>query len=381
MQRSMLVAVLLAVAATVACAGSDRQARPDLQRVVDGLVSGGDRIAPGAVGYVSGPRGTWVGAAGVADVRTGARMSEDTRVRLESVSKLWVATVIVRLAGEGKLRLDDTVERWLPGLLPAGSRITLRQLLNHTSGLVDTNDITHDPASYLSRVKDQALRSRLLSIGRHVDEDPGYVFPPSVWVDFAAALPLESEPGAMFHYSNIGYIVAGLVAERAGGADLATLTRRWITEPLHLKSAAYDPSPRISGSHAQGYMVGEGGRLTDTTTWTLGLGANGGIVSDAADEARFLQAVMGGKLLTKRQLAQVVRVPFYSSYGLGIGSVESGCAGLVWGHNGGGDGFETNVLVSRDGKRVAVLLLNGRTADNSGDRAAFVAVQNLFCAA
>ena len=355
--------------------------RPDLQRVLDGLVAGRGRVAPGVTAYVSGPHGTWAGSAGVADVATRAPMRADARMRLESVSKLWTATVILRLVGEGRMGLDDTVARWLPGLLTYGNRITVRRLLDHTSGMVDSNDIVQVPALYLRRLRDPALRARIAGVARRVQRDPGFAFPSRLWVDFAAALPLEYAPGTTFHYSNIGYDVAGLIAERVGGADLATLVHRRIAGPRGLTSAAYDPRPRIAGPHAHGYRVGAGGRLTDATTWTLGLGAGGGMVAGAADEARFLQALMGGRILTPAQLAELKRPSSVTRYGLGTGIDDSGCAGTVYGHNGGGDGFETNVFVSGDGRRVAVLLLNGRTADDHGDAVAFQAMRRLYCAA
>ncbi len=356
-----------------------QKARPDLQRIIDGLVSGRDRIAPGVSAYVAGPHGTWSGSAGIANVKTGEPMRTDTRVRLESVGKTWTAVLILQLAAEGKLRLDDTVAHQLPGLLPYGNRITIRQLLDHTSGIVDTNDITHDPSSYLGQIENRALRGRLEAVARRIAADPGYEFPARLWVEFAAAVPLEYRPATTFHYSNIGYIVAGLVAERASGTSLETLVRRRIVEPLHLESSAYDPHAAIAGGHAHGYSVAPNGRLRDTTTWTQGLGANGGIVSDAADEAHFLQALMRGELLGHAELAALEQPSAQSNYGLGVGVDASGCAGTVYAHNGGGDGFETNVYVSGSGDRVAVLLLNGRTTDSHGDAIALTAMQLLFC--
>ena len=115
------------------------------------------------------------------------------------------------------MSLDDTVARWLPGLLPYGNRITIRELLEHTSGLVDSNDILHHPTKYLSEVKDPALRAKFSALANRLSKDPDYEFSPQVWVEFAATLPLEFPPGTNFHYSNIGYDVAGLVAERVGG--------------------------------------------------------------------------------------------------------------------------------------------------------------------
>ena len=113
----------------------------------DGLVSGPSKIAPGAAAYVSGPNGSWLGAAGVADTSTGAQMPVDARIRLESVSKIYTATLILQLAQEGKLRVGDTVAKWLPGLLPYGNRITLRRLLTMQSGLIDNDDLLDASAS------------------------------------------------------------------------------------------------------------------------------------------------------------------------------------------------------------------------------------------
>jgi D-alanyl-D-alanine carboxypeptidase len=383
MRRALAVGCLLLAAAACACGGErTATARHDPQRILDGLVQGSDHIAPGVTAYVSGPHGTWSGAAGVADVKTGEPMRPDARFRLESVSKAWTATLILQLVGEGRMRLDDSVARWLPGLLPYGDRVTVRQLLDHTSGMVDSNDIVNRPTRFLDRIRDRALRSRIASVTRRVARDPGYEFSPRLWVDIAAALPLEHRPGETYHYSNIAYAVAGLVAERVGGTDLATLVRRRISEPLGLRTARYDPHSRITGAHALGYRVGTGGELTDATTWTLGLGAGGGIVANAADEARFLTALMRGGIIDAAQLAELKKPSAaYPNYGLGTGISPSGCAGIAYGHNGGGDGFETNVLVAGDGSRVAVLLVNGRTADNHGDDIAVNATNRLYCAA
>lgn len=376
-----LVAGLAVLSWRETSARTDARRRPELQRILDGLVQGRGRVAPGAAAYVAGPRGVWQGSAGIANVKTGEHMQPDTRVRLESVSKLWTATLIIRLVAEGRLGLDDTVERWLPDLLPYGERVTVRELLDHTSGMVDTNDIMHAPGRYLHRVRDPALRARALAVARRLEANPAYEFSPRLWVELAAALPLEDAPGTTYHYSNIGYMVAGMIAERTGGADLASLMRQHILEPLHLTSAAYDPAATIAEEHAHGYRVAASGKLTDTTTWTMGLGANGGIVSDAVDEARFLQGVMRGRLLEPSLLAELKQPPPFSSYALGIGVDATVCAGTAYGHNGGGDGFETNVLVSGDGSRVAVLLLNGRTADGHGDLVAYEAMRSLYCSA
>ena len=381
----MIAALFLGVAILGAPSGAAEgravAANPEFQRVLDGLVSGRGRIAPGVTAYVSGPHGTWTGAAGVANVKTGEPMRPDARMRLESVSKLWTATLLLRLAQQHRLSLDDTVERWLPGLLPAGHRITVRQLLNHTSGLIDTNDITQHPTLYLGQIKDQALRAKIATIQRRAAKDPGYEFSPQLWVELAAALPLLLPPGSAYHYSNIGYIVAGLVAERAGKQRLPTLFRTQIIAPLHLTSR---PTTRTRGSPAPTHTATGSPRTASSPTRRRGHSASAPTAASSRTRLtrrRFLTSLMRGALLGPAQLAALKKPSAHSNYGLGTGIDESGCAGTAYGHNGGGDGFETNVFVSGNGDRVAVLLLNGRTADSSGDAIAFRAMNKLYCAA
>jgi len=360
-----------------------------VRRVIDGLVTGSGRIAPGVTAYVAGPHGVWVGSAGIATI--GTAMHPDARLRLNSVGKLWTATLILKLVGEGRMKLDDTVSQWLPGLLPYGNQISVAQLLSMTSGMIDTNDLYAKAAYYISKIKALALRARVLAAARRARIDPTYP-PTQVWIEAAAGEPLLYQPGSTWHYSNIGYMVLGLIAARVGGADLATLFRTQIIDPLHLQSARYDPAPNISGPHAHGYSLSTGGKLVDATGWTAGLAADGGIVSDAADEAHFLQALMRGQVLRPAQLA-ALETPYAqggaglgnASYGLGVMIQQDGCAapGLAYGHNGGGDGYMSSVQVSPDGSRVAVLLVNGygvsNAAQDDGSTTLFNTMQRLYC--
>jgi D-alanyl-D-alanine carboxypeptidase len=356
--------------------------RPDLQRVLDGLVAGPSKIAPGATAYVSGPQGSWLGAAGVADTGTGAQMPRDARVRLESVSKIYTAALILQLAQEGRLRVDDTVARWLPGLLPYGNRITIRQLLTMRSGLIDNNDVANASESagraYLARVEDATLRTQILAIAARIEKNPATEFSPMWWIRFAAWQPLLFTPGDGFHYSNIGYDILGLIAARAGGTPLPVLYRERIFEPLGLRATAYDPQGPIAGPHARGYGIEPDGKQIDTTDWHSGVGAEGGIVSNAEDTARFLTALMQGKLLDRRHLTAM------EGDSLWFGGAVTGCAGQAFGWSGGGSGYKTDVWVDHGGTRVAVLLLNARqwdTAQPSGDQAAHDALAGLYCRA
>jgi len=342
-------------------------------RVLNGLVSGPGRIAPGATAYVSSPDGTWSGAAGLADVATREAMQPDARMRLESVSKIWTGAVVLRLAQDGRLRPSDTVERWLPGLLPYGDRITIAQLLTHTSGLIDNNDMAARPAAFIARVGDPALRAQLTRVATRARTDRAIEYSPRLWVELAGWQPLRSTPGTTYHYSNIGFEILGLIAARAAGLDLPSLYRDVIIEPLALESAAYDPQGPISGPHARGYLVAQSpAPLTDATDWHGGIGAEGGIVANAAETGRFLSALMQGEVLDADWIARMKAGLFWTA-------PELGACGGAFGHSGGGAGFKTDVLVSADGKRVAVLLMNGR-AGSTGDNRAHRAIWQLYCA-
>ena len=359
-----------------------QSSRPQLQRILDGVAAGPSKLAPGVTAYVSGPHGSWPGAAGVADMSTCARMPVDARMRLESVSKIYTATLILQLSQEGKLRVNDTVARWLPGLLPYGTRITIRELLTMSSGLIDNNDFTNASDSgkraYLVRVKDTGLRTRLLATAALVNRNPAAVVPAMLWIRWAAWQPLLFPPGTLSHYSNIGYDILGLIAARAGGKPLPALYREQIFKPLGLHATAYDPQGPISGPHADGYGIAPNDTQIDTTDWHWGVGADGGIVSDAKDTATFLASLMHGKLLDRSHLTAM------EGDDLWRGGEPSGCAGQAYGWSGGGSGYKTEVWVNDGGSRVAVLLLNARhwdTAQPAADLAAHGTLTRLYCGA
>lgn len=134
-------------------------------------MTGPQRVAPGATAYLSGPNGTWIGSAGIANVKTGEPMRPDARLRIQSHSKTWLLEVALQLAREGRLNLADTVTHWLPGLLPYGNEINLLELLTDTSGLIDDNDVTRSASAgktMLARVKDPELRARLKAPRAHL---------------------------------------------------------------------------------------------------------------------------------------------------------------------------------------------------------------------
>jgi D-alanyl-D-alanine carboxypeptidase len=354
---------------------SSTTAQPELQRVLDGLVTGRHKAAFGATAYVIGPHGTWLGAAGIADRATNEPMKADARMRLESVSKVYTATLIEQLAQDKKLKLSDTIAKWLPGVLPYGDRITLRQVMTMHSGLVDNNDFLHDPAKYLAYVKDAKLRAKLLSLGKQLDKHPDMTVSFMWWVRWAAWVPLLSKPGTTNHYSNIGYDLLGMVAARAGGKPFPELYQERIFTPLHLDQTAYDPQGPIHGTHARGYSILPNGKATDQTNMHPGISAEGGIVSNAKDTAAFLIGLMSGKLVESHHLYALKLDDLW------LGGWDSGCAGSTYGWSGGGTGYKTDVWINGDGTRAVVLLLNSRLQTAHGDDRTLAAAQKLYCTA
>ena len=384
---ALVVAAAIGIAVERATAPPSSASRPELQQTLERLVTGPGRVAPGVTAFVSGPHGSWSGAAGLANVSTGAAMWPDATMHLDSQTKTWVATLILQLVADGRIRLDDTVERWLPGLLPYGNRITVRELLNHTSGIVDQQTFDNDALRFIQRVHDPALRTQLLQFWQLLATDPTAKLPAALALRFTATLPLLWKPGSQFHYSNIGYEIAGLIAAKAGGAPLGQLLEQRISKRLGLTSAAYVPGGEVSAPHPQDYSVAADGTVRDATDfYRVDEGASGAMIASARDEARFLTRLMQGKLLPVAELS-MMRTPSAANpeYGLGIG-VTTDCYIPAYDHGGVSYSTTSAALVSEDGKRVAVVLLNGNTSEGRsfGTRssdAALNAARQLFCAA
>ena len=359
------------VAASVAgCAGGDGEpdvdavvARPGLQRMLEYVRQEG---APGVVALVRNRSGTWRGATGAARIEPRRAMTQRARFRVASVTKTFVATVALQLVGEGRLRLDDTVERHLPGLLPEGRRITIRQLLNHTSGLYD----------YL---REEGFDARTVA-------DPGFVLSPRQTVAIAAPRRLDFPPGTRWSYSNTGYQVVGLILERVTGTGLGTLLADRLFEPLRLTRTSFEPLPPLAEPVVHGYALRPDQlplateRPRDVTRNAFGgIWADGAIVSTVDDLARFYAALLGGELLRDAQLAEMrrtVATPSGPRYGLGLFRLRLTC-GYAWGHDGNLNGYLTWVLARADGSHVVVMAANGDSRI-AGDEL-FAAARTAYC--
>ena len=349
---AVFAVLLLTIGLTVSptAVASPAAAHPDdarLQALLDELVVDG---APGVLALVDdgGPGPAWTGASGQARMDPRVALYVSARFRVGSITKTMVATVVLQLVGEGTLRLDDSVERWLPGLVPNGSAITVRQLLNHTSGIYDYTD---DPA-FLTAVL----------------ADPTQIRSPQSLVAAATAHPPLFPPGTSWSYSNTNYILVGLIIRAATGRSPQSELRDRIFTRLGLHGTSFPVTDRgIAGYHADGYLLPGNpflptGQPLDVTTlispswvWTAGA-----VISTAADLAKFYSALFRGRLLSPALLAQMettVPVNPVSGYGLGVFSTRTVC-GTVWGHNGTDLGYTSVALNTRDGRRNMVLMIS-----------------------
>lgn len=327
-----LLAIILAAAGCGTVDNAEPRAsardRPDLQRTLRKLTR---EQHAGAVALVDTKGGIWRGASGYAEGRR--RAKPGNRFAIASTTKTFVATVVLQLVGERRLSLADAIELHLPGRLRHGRRITVRQLLNHTSGLWDFSSALTPP-----------------------NTQPRLLFP----------------PGTSRHYSNMNYVVLGLIVEQVTGHRLDRVVRDRIFRPLRLVNTSYGASalrPHPSGPPA--WLGPEASAVAVT--------GDSGIVSTALDLARFFRALFGEELLRPDLLSEMTRTvaapdaePEFRA-GLGLLQAELPC-GYAWGHGGDSPSYSNAVLAARDGSKIVVVAQN-----TSGWPSAKDTAEEMFC--
>ena len=358
-RRAGLAATAVLVAGTVAVAGTPAvaQDRDAVRSSLTALVT--ESRFPGAVATVRDRDGkTRRYTAGVADLRTGTPMPRNAQVRIGSNTKTFTAVVVLQLVGEGRVRLDEPVETYLPGLVRGdgidGRRITVRQLLQHTSGLPD----------YVA----QYLADDIFPV-RH-----RYVAPRDL-LDLALAEKAHFAPGQSWEYSNTNYLLAGMLIERVTARPVGEEITRRVIRPLGLRYTYFPVAgdEGIRAPHPIGYHASTpGGELQDVTILDPSWGwAAGGMIGTTEDLTTFYSALQAGRLLAPAQHEQMratVAAPGMwagARYGLGIISTPLTCGGLMWGHGGDIYGYETRDGVTEDGRAasVAVTALPGSVPD------------------
>ena len=344
-----VLAVPVAAAIALGAVGGAASAAPSkgeaesLKSRAQGLVEAG---YPAALAAVSDSKGESAGVAvGKGNLETGQAPPMDGEVRVGSASKTFVAVVVMQMVQEGKVGLDEPIETYLPGLIKGegvdGSKITVRQLLQHTSGLPDFDETlfgTTDVFQY-----------------RH-----HYVTPRDV-LDSALSKPAQFEPGTQWKYTNTNYIVLGMLVERVSQRPVGEQIDERIVKKLGL-SHTYFPAPgeeKIRGTHPRGYHLSAEGKLEDITemdpTWGWAAGA---MVSTPSELNTFFQAVFDGRLLTQASIQEMKKGVDIGSggrvYGLGLIGTPLSCGGTAWGHGGDIAGYHTRGGVGPDGTAVTV---------------------------
>ena len=354
-----------ATATATAATAATTQARhaylqQDLQRDLDAITATG---VPGVLAEVRTGGRELRGTSGVADLDSRKPVNSNGFFRIGSNTKTFISVVVLQLVAEHRLSLDDTVGRWLPGVVRGngndGGKITVRELLQHTSGLHNyTDDLQAQitsPEAYRKLEFHQFSRQDLL--------------------DIALAHRPDSAPGTAWNYSNTNYILLGMIIEKVTRDSWENQVIRRIIIPLGLHHT-YAPgtSTRLPRPHATGYLIFDKNTRIDTTaenmSWADSAGA---LISTAADLTRFWSAIGRGTLLPPalmRQMQHTVpasggdsaSVPG-SRYGLGIFFIPLSCGGGYWSHEGDVPGYNTIGAVSSDGRTTVVLSINSNVDD------------------
>ncbi len=323
---------------------STRLAR-SLQAVIDEARQA--KVVPGISAAVSTPGDIWTGVSGKATIRHAGQASSpvepDTPFAIGSVTKTFVATVVLLLREEGKLSLDDHLSRW-ETRVPNAKRITVRQLLSHTSGI---RDMWWHP-KYRQRVE-----------GR-----PGHVWRYSE-VRAMIGAPRFS-PGAGWEYSNSNYVLLGRIVQLVTGHSVAAEIRTRLLDPLGLADTWYQGLEKGPRAVAMGYLrrsgrwvpQGSGKGLRPTTSIATFFGSAGAMVSTARDLAVWARALYGGQVLSAGSLRQMTR---FNGHGYGLGARRKEMGGReAWGHGGSLDGFETSMWYLPRLDTAVVLVWNRR---------------------
>jgi D-alanyl-D-alanine carboxypeptidase len=332
-----LVLPVLAAALLAAAPAAARAVPPDpLHQDLAAIVDGGATSALAVVQHDGRSTGA---SAGPARRDRPGPVDPYGRFRAGSVTKSFLATVVLQLVDEGRIGLDTPIDHYLAGI-PEGDQITVRMLLNHTAGLYNlTNTLPLNPPSGFLTIRWQQWT------------------PAELLARATAQPPVFEPPGKGFSYSDTNYIVLGTLVQRITGHTPAAEIQRRIIAPLHLSNTGIPTTPDIAGPHADGYLPMPDGSVVDITRFNPSVLAYAGdVVSSGADLNRFFQALTGGRLLRPEtaRLMGTVEAPA-QNYGLGLELMSLTCNATALGHDGDVPGYSTwSFTVPETGRSVTV---------------------------
>ena len=320
---------------------------------------------PGVMMAIHGPDGViWSGASGIANRETGDPMTPNLLSRMGSVTKTFVSALILQLSDENHFQLDDPIEQWLPGAIANGENITIRHLMNMTSGLFN---YTED---------DEFVEIMLSESERH--------WSPTELIAEAMSHEPYFLPGEGWRYSNTNYVLLGILAEQIAGQSVADQLRTRFTEPLGLTDTVFGSNTTFAGPHAHGYAdYDDDGVLDEHTYYDASLaGAAGDGVSTVSDLATWARALYGGTVLSDQSHADIYNfislqglfpAGMNGSYGLGVFQLEYDASLLgipltAVGHDGGIPGYVTLMFYLPKHDIAVAIMINAQTesADSYG---------------
>ncbi|MCK2218142.1 beta-lactamase family protein [Actinomadura sp. ATCC 31491] len=358
-RRAVLVAVETAQThqgrPSPAAAGQDR---PELQKAIEEVVESG---FVGVSLRVHDQRGEWAGSAGAAELGGTAKPPINGYVRIGSNTKTFTAALVLRLVAEGRIGLDTSAADYLPefGL---DSRITVRMLLQHTSGLFNFSGEVYDDGTVVPGV---AIPYG--TTGKEWVNNRLKTYRPQELVELALSKPARFEPGAGWSYSNTNYVLARLLIEKVTGRTYAEEMQRLILGPLKLSHTIVpDASPEIPAPHAHAYYryadAGEQKTIDITCQNPSWISTGGDMISTTQDLHTFISALLGGKLLPAELLAEMCTprptgIP-NMDYGLGVFVLTTADGGTVISHNGAAVGHAALMYSSPDGCKTLSAALN-----------------------
>lgn len=315
-------------------------------KVVDTGVPG----ASAAVVFSDGRE--WTGAAGDAVLRPRQAMTTGTALPFDSITKIVTASVAMRLVEQHRLKLDDPIRRWYPAW-PGDPDATVRDLLGHTSGMGEPPD---------------AFWNRVLAHPRRIVTPRQFVA--------AAGKPGPRTPDAQ--YSNPGFVLAGIILERAGGQPVATLARRELFDHPGGDGVALQPeeAPAMPHAHSYSYPQGlnkrvdanDGGPLIPRRNLATMISTAGALAGDAPSLARWGSELLGGEILEPSSLREMRTFhpgAFWDGYGLGLAawSVDDH---VMWGHSGDGLGSHSELWYLPKERMTIAVAWNDEAIDNEG---------------
>jgi CubicO group peptidase (beta-lactamase class C family) len=354
--RRWIASVVLACLCTIGCAAGVAQTTDEaavkarLDQVASSYTAGNAFM--GAVLVVDGDHVLLDKGYGMADLEWGNPNDADVKFRLGSLTKQFTATLVLLLQQEGKLKVDDPVSKYLTDTPKTWEKITLANLLGHTSGIPNFTELKEFDVWRMSP---------------HTAEEE---------LAFFRDKPLDFEPGSKYQYSNSNYEVLGAVIEKVSGHKYADLLRERIFDPLGMKDTGLDTDKLILPKRAQGYAPSKDGLVLARSESMTVPWAAGSMYSTTGDLLKWEHGLFGGKVLSAASL-NAMTTPGKGDYGLGVTIAKRGTLKVVE-HGGEIEGFDTNLMYVPE-RRIAVAVLanvNGFAPGTMGDQLLDVVLGN-----